>query len=432
MGISAVKLKIVEGEYFQTRYNPDTRSIEVNSEFLRQDSEQILMALLRTCYRVYQSDCLALLSDQDIANDKLLMFKNIRLKDDDNGSAFDYTAESNNDDYEVDIKSAGEETAYIYSLARKEYYDDYILAFYRVQANDKMTEPIAEAVERNLDLPDHLHYKIEGDQIVFNYRPSDEDAIIFLSINREDDSDLYYMSESEQSSDLTVSIDKLPEGHYDISVKRVKKGRYTDVERAYITVGEQTIIEGSNDEVLKHNAKYNSNASQKLVEFTIVADSIFEKSQEIVSNKGGDLDRARALHDWICKNIHYQRSNGVVRYDYMDDPVEALKERRSVCSGIARLYHEMLIAAEIPSRVVEGYVTDEKGLNALSLDEDVQPNHAWNQVYIEELQRWINVDVTYDLDAKQPEYNNFAFSDEKQSAERIIVGYDEDYDCVVE
>ena len=87
-----------------------------------------------------------------------------------------------------------------------------------------------------------------------------------------------------------------------------------------------------------------------------------------------DHQRVKAIHDWIVLRLAYDV--GLNRYT----AYEALRTGKAVCQGYALLAYRMLSAAGIPTRIVEGTVSE--------------GDHAWNLVRVGG--RWYHLDVTWD------------------------------------
>ena len=87
-----------------------------------------------------------------------------------------------------------------------------------------------------------------------------------------------------------------------------------------------------------------------------------------------DLQKIKAIHDWIVLHVAYDMS--LERYTAYD----ALQTGQAVCQGYSLLAYRMLEKAGIPARIIEGSV--ESG------------NRVWNLVYYDS--NWYHMDVTWD------------------------------------
>lgn len=128
-------------------------------------------------------------------------------------------------------------------------------------------------------------------------------------------------------------------------------------------------------------------------------DEIKRTAQEITAPYQSNYDKAVALHDWVCKNVYYDRDS--INGDYNTAPYTAsdvLEQKRAVCLGYADLYAALCRAVDIPCNVVTGYAlgvnsSTENTWNEKSMT-DTEGNHAWNEVYLDN--RWVIVDTTWD------------------------------------
>lgn len=95
-----------------------------------------------------------------------------------------------------------------------------------------------------------------------------------------------------------------------------------------------------------------------------------------------DLDKARALHDWLVDNAYYD-----VTFAAQDtfEAAGVLLNGTGVCDSYSKAYGLLLDKAGIESKRVTGTVLKEDGGSE---------THAWNIVKIGE--KWYQVDVTWD------------------------------------
>ena len=81
-----------------------------------------------------------------------------------------------------------------------------------------------------------------------------------------------------------------------------------------------------------------------------------------------DIERARAIYDWICYNIAYDTSYKIY------DAENAFKKRKGVCAGYADLFTQMARSVGLDARTVSGTGYGRK-----------RGGHAWNIVKIFEI-----------------------------------------------
>ncbi|UUZ83195.1 hypothetical protein LJK88_04475 [Paenibacillus sp. P26] len=106
------------------------------------------------------------------------------------------------------------------------------------------------------------------------------------------------------------------------------------------------------------------------------------KSKEILASilKDGmtDFEKERTIHDWIVKNVAYDKSKAIPESSYT--AYGALKSGKAVCQGYTLLTYRLLSDAGITNRIVRGTVRDE--------------GHSWNLVKLDGL--WYHLDTTWD------------------------------------
>ena len=109
--------------------------------------------------------------------------------------------------------------------------------------------------------------------------------------------------------------------------------------------------------------------------------------KKIITNGMSDLEKAKAIHDYMVMNIDYDYINYYKNtIPETSRTVEGtLTTKYAVCQGYAWTFKALCDAAGIECEIVTGTATNSQG----KTDE-----HAWNQVKINN--KWYNVDVTWD------------------------------------
>lgn len=118
-------------------------------------------------------------------------------------------------------------------------------------------------------------------------------------------------------------------------------------------------------------------------------DKIDQTAKKIIGSEKDDKKKAYLIYQWICKNIDYDYDKAE---KIVSDPTVvtsgsevAYDEKKGVCFDYATLYVSMCRAVDLKVRLVTG----------LGYSGTVWGDHAWNQVYYEKEDRWINVDTTF-------------------------------------
>lgn len=151
--------------------------------------------------------------------------------------------------------------------------------------------------------------------------------------------------------------------------KTVKRGNKVSYE-FYISKGDNSnyLIDGfSNAKEVDEALSYIDEEEKK------VLDTITEKN---------DYYKIMKAHNWIVENLSYNMrdsSNNANIYG-------ALKDKKVVCEGYARLFKSLMDKLDIPCIIVSGVGKD--------LDTGSSENHAWNYVYLKG--QWYAIDTTWD------------------------------------
>lgn len=112
-------------------------------------------------------------------------------------------------------------------------------------------------------------------------------------------------------------------------------------------------------------------------------------SINLVKHKDGTREKARLIYKWVGNEIVYDdnKANRVLNNDFgvESGAIPTFYSKRGICFDYSCLLAAMCKANNIKVRIITG-----KGFNGTNW-----VSHAWNQVYIEEEKRWINVDSTF-------------------------------------
>jgi len=118
-------------------------------------------------------------------------------------------------------------------------------------------------------------------------------------------------------------------------------------------------------------------------------DEIDKFAINLVKDKTGTVQKARLIYEWVGNKIVYddEKATRVLNNDLQvkSGAIPTFNTKRGICFDYACLFAAMSKANNIKVRIITG-----QGFNGSNW-----VNHAWNQVYIEKENRWINVDPTF-------------------------------------
>lgn len=118
-------------------------------------------------------------------------------------------------------------------------------------------------------------------------------------------------------------------------------------------------------------------------------DEIDKKANELVKNFKTDRERAKKLYAWIGSNIEYDsyKADKALDNDNISNSgaIEAFNTRKGICFDYACLYVAMAREIGLKVRIITG-----QGFNGTNYGP-----HAWNEVYLKDEGKWINVDPTF-------------------------------------
>ena len=133
--------------------------------------------------------------------------------------------------------------------------------------------------------------------------------------------------------------------------------------------------------------KYNGTTIDEAVKGNSV---IEEKAKYITERCTSDREKAHSIYSWIGSNIEYDtdKADRVLSEDEEisdSGAIYAFRDRSGVCFDYACLYVAMAQSTDLKVRLVIGKAFDGNDYVA----------HAWNEVYIQDEQKWVNVDCTF-------------------------------------
>lgn len=121
-------------------------------------------------------------------------------------------------------------------------------------------------------------------------------------------------------------------------------------------------------------------------------ENINNKAVKLTANARSDRERAKILYTWIGSNIKYDNDKAEkVLYgsDARKMPdggaICAFENKSGICFDKACLYVAMSRAVNLKVRLIGGQ----------AFDGEQYVGHAWNQVYLNDENVWINVDSTF-------------------------------------
>ncbi|MEV5030770.1 transglutaminase-like domain-containing protein [Paenibacillus sp. LPE1-1-1.1] len=168
---------------------------------------------------------------------------------------------------------------------------------------------------------------------------------------------------------------QLGNGQYTISVLENTSGS------KYKLVRKQTVTLSLKDsKVLYLNSIQN-------ISWTNTSSAIV-KAKELAKNKKTDMEKVKAIYDFIITNINYDHQLAAnLSVDYLPNIDRTLKSKKDICYGYAALFAGMLRGLDIPTKLMMGKSTY------------VDVYHAWNEVYLGG--KWVTIDTTVDAGLKK-------------------------------
>lgn len=150
------------------------------------------------------------------------------------------------------------------------------------------------------------------------------------------------------------------------------------------------VIKNNNDISSKDNGKtivyYNGITLEEGLKSN---DEIDNFARKLVADSVDTRAKAKVIYNWVGKNIDYDyaKVDKIMNNDFTikSGAIPTFDSKKGICFDYSCLYAVMCRANGIKTRIITG-----EGYNGSSW-----VSHAWNEVYIEEENKWINVDTTF-------------------------------------
>ena len=146
----------------------------------------------------------------------------------------------------------------------------------------------------------------------------------------------------------------------------------------------------TSDSSLKNNERVITYCNGITLEQGVQSNEEIDKfAINLVKDKNGTREKARFIYEWVGSKIIYddEKANRVLNNDLTlkSGAIPTYYSKSGICFDYSCLFAAMCKANNIKVRIITG-----QGFNGSSW-----VSHAWNQVYIEEESRWVNVDATF-------------------------------------
>jgi hypothetical protein len=294
-------------------------------------------------------------------------------------------------------------------------------------------------VSPELYMPNESAYPIDENghtkQVTTSYNSSDyftftitDSVLTYYGVNS-DDSKLYFWPQLKLSSNAltqtlikksgnnivkySFDISSISDGNYDVEIYTSSTNYGTYNSYVYNQI---TLVKSGDDiyfqvpiEVYQINKDFiekNYRSSDYYLHQTFPADytkwvytndTVKGIAEEITAGCTTDYEKIKAVHDWAADNIYYD-------YDYYYSrttstpftPEEVYANKYSVCQGYADFCASLLRSLDIPCKVASGYGKTGTSAWTTSLINGSSSNHAWNEAWLADEQRWVVFDATWD------------------------------------
>jgi hypothetical protein len=173
-----------------------------------------------------------------------------------------------------------------------------------------------------------------------------------------------------------------------VTNSELAKGFPNVLENSFKVVDEKNNVVDSVNGYIQGIVFYNGVTLEEGIKSNEVIDNT---ALNITSKYNNDYDKSRAIYKWIGNTIVYDDDkatevmNNSTTTGVTSGAINTFNTGKGVCFDYACLYVAMCRANDIPVRLIVG-----EGYNGMSW-----VSHSWNEVYIKDMDKWVNVDPTF-------------------------------------
>lgn len=210
---------------------------------------------------------------------------------------------------------------------------------------------------------------------------------------------------------------QLGSGAYTIEIfENVKDDRFKKVysRQAEVTIADDRLVYLNTTQITNWQMDFEpvSLASELILLEKIrqyeAAYGVYDDTSDLSLIRLSDLDKIEVIYAYVVTNIRYDFSKLTeLTPDYLPDVRDVFNEKEGICYDYSALLATMLRSQNIPTKMIHGYTTTT----------DIY--HAWNEVYVEDENRWIIIDTTldsylfernkvYEMEKSKKDYTNSA------------------------
>lgn len=134
-------------------------------------------------------------------------------------------------------------------------------------------------------------------------------------------------------------------------------------------------------------------------------------AKKITKGLNTDREKAKYIYDWVCNNISYDYDKYLKQvnnnYDNAYGALNTLLTKKGVCYDFSTLLAALGRASGLQVKVIKGdFITNTS-----------RELHAWNEIYISEENKWINVDSTFGYALRINYFDNKNFFSDHEKLE---------------
>lgn len=207
--------------------------------------------------------------------------------------------------------------------------------------------------------------KLDSGFISINYNP--QNAKLKAMISKGDEKYTYDLRKSNNRFPLQFG-----NGRYTVYIlENVEGSRYKVLEKEEVNLQ----LKNENRVYLQSIQNINWKDSVQAV----------KKAKELTQNAKNDEERVVAIYNYIVDNIDYDHNKARnINTGYIPDIDDVIRKSKGICYDYAALFAGMLRSVGVPTKLIMGY------------KDDIKNYHAWNQVYLRDMDKWVTIDTTYD------------------------------------
>lgn len=213
--------------------------------------------------------------------------------------------------------------------------------------------------------------------------------------------DRFFTFEGTSTLDQIWLFLRGPSGEITTYPVNVHKGKFSQEIWLRFGAGTYTVWVSDNAKKFDGKIQFKVQNSSRIDYFNLSPSGFVNSDNEeiekiaasLTTKKMTDLEKVKAIYNWVTKNISYDTHAYYTGTIKMHTAIDTMHSKKGVCGDYSFLYAALARAAGVPTKVIYGEVYSSQLGN--------YEKHAWNESLIDG--QWQSIDTTWDVGYPSPD-----------------------------